>query len=380
MSDAVDAVLSVFQLIGAVIVLAAEIAETVDRNNQRKRSLQQLAQQKENALMERLLRPGWQQRIALQWFATHTICQRCERFFDTTNPKDGCENHPYHTFTPVLDNTVRRVVSREYGKQAPELFLPGRPFYRQVREVRPPQPLESDWVLMGENDNDKDIDDDDDEFEDEAEVAESEVTPGAPAEAITPVASAAATTTSVAVAAPVLQNPKKPKKKTKQERDKNRLENQQRHAAAKAKKDAARAAYAARHAASSSTAAEGVPSVEPSAPPIDADADADGDAIPRSGPLAHNSAELLQLAVMPDGVEPVSEKEAIQSYRRLLATLSSSLSPAELELLPNLPHPPDVDPGIDEDDDLAALPHPPSNDPSVAPPPSYSAAVARPGQ
>lgn len=356
MSNAVDAVVGVFQLIGAVIVLAAEVAEAVDRNSQRKKALQQLAEEKESQLMDRLLRPGWQNRIQLQWFATHTICQRCERFFDTTNPKDHCGSQPFHTFTPVLDNMVRRIVLREYGKPAPELFLPGRPFYRQVREVRPPPPLENDWVLMDEIENDNDA-------AKAKAVAQGELTPGGP------VASAEK---SVSVAEPKHQQQSK-----KQANQKHPVQNQQ-HAAkskhATAASSSSTSAVAAPAAVSPPPPAVAVALPAPSAPPMDAESDA----VPRSGGFAHNSAELLQLAVMPDGVEPVSEKEAMQSYRRLLSSLTSSLSPAELELLPNLPHPPDVEPGAE--DDLAALPHPPSNDPSVAPPPSYAAAVGLPGE
>lgn len=365
MSDAADVVLSVFQLIGALVMLGVEVAEAQEKSNQRKK----LLQAKESELMERLLGPGWQQRIKWEWFATHTICQRCERFFDTTDAKDRCSaERPFHTFTPVLDNVVRRVVTQAYGKRAPACFLPGNPFYAAVREVKPPQPLETDWVLMDENDNDA------------VEASASrEVTPGRP------VASAEK---SVSVVPPKQHKPKdkarqqQQKQKQKQQQQQQHQKQQKQNRQQKTQPNNREQTSAASSSSSTSSAAASVPpagsaavvSPAPSAPPMESNNEV---AAPQpSGGLSYNSAELLELAVMPDGVAPVSDKEALHSFRRML----SSLSPAELELLP---HPPDVEPSSAADDDdaqeagalhLAALPHPPSNEPEL-PPPSYAVAV-----
>lgn len=286
------------ELICLVIAFASEMH---DVHKKKKESRNYIAK-----LLPKLLGENWSQTLDVQWFATHTLCQRCKKFFDTTNPQDECELNlvfGYHVYTPLLDAAIRNELKRVYGKQAkvPPLFLPGG-----VRSgvVCPPPVLDKDWVLLDADDN-------------SAAVLE-DVTPGeCDVKCATQSASAAASSSS-----------------------------------------------------SKSVVTAAAAHVDPH-PPAQVETEAE-----RKVARAFNSSELRELVVTPTGLVPVSDEEALQSYSRLVA----ALPPSERDLLPEFPHPPDVDPQPDADDQDGALfpqlPHPPLIEPSASDaPPSYAAAA-----
>jgi hypothetical protein len=253
---------------------------------------------KEDEMMRQLLGWTWKSRD-IGWFATHTICRQCNSFFDTTDAADRCRSAAsgFHTYTPALHGAVGRAVARAYHVRAPALFLPGVKA-RWAAVIKPPKPLESEWVMLDDTDDAQADDDNDDnvfdeeQFERDAQraVADIEVTPGehvhcVPADNIVP------------------------------------------------------------------------PAEEPVAE--------------ESFDISPHSADLLELAVMPSGAIPVPDEQARASFSRLV----SSLSPED-RLALNLPHPPDSEPQLVDDEAqlVAALPHPPANEPRVPIAlPSYSA-------
>lgn len=103
---------------------------------------------KERLLMNQLLGEGWERTPGrLEYFKTHTLCQRCNRMFDTTNPKDVCISESRcHTYTPKLHAIIARQVGLHIGRSCPKLFLPG---LRQggAITVKPPPLLEEDWLF-----------------------------------------------------------------------------------------------------------------------------------------------------------------------------------------------------------------------------------------
>jgi hypothetical protein len=167
---------SVAELIGYVVIAA--VAHQA-KKFEAKRSA------REDQLMQQLLGRQWESR-EIEWFATHTICRQCNRFFDTTDAEDRCDTTTdgFHTYTPALHLGISRAVARAYRRPAPPIFLPGaKPSRSNV--VRPPRPLESEWVLLDETD-DNDAKDDVDDGDDAVDrsnlkrqaVADMEITPG----------------------------------------------------------------------------------------------------------------------------------------------------------------------------------------------------------
>lgn len=109
--------------------------------------------------MTALLGDYWHATHPVEWFGTHTICQRCNKFFDTTNADDLCDVAGCHTYTPKLHAIVERQVKRRYDRDAPTLFLPGVAERGRAIDVKPAPKLEKEWVFVDEDD------DDDDKFE-----------------------------------------------------------------------------------------------------------------------------------------------------------------------------------------------------------------------
>jgi hypothetical protein len=155
---------------------------------------------KEDDMMRQLLGWTWKSRD-IEWFATHTICRQCNQFFSTTDADDKCRTAPsgFHTYTPVLHGAVQRAVARAHRTRAPKIFLPGAKSGGDA-VIKPPKPLESEWVMLDETDDNDALaaDDDDDDVVDEEQfereareaVAQIEITPGAavaaPADNIVP--------------------------------------------------------------------------------------------------------------------------------------------------------------------------------------------------
>merc|ERR1712146_883286 len=102
--------------------------------------------------MKELLGNGWPRRVPHSYFSNHTICQRCSRFFSTTDPADRCSETTtgYHTYTKKLHTIVERQYKHATGKKAPPLHLPGASAKRRngTARIAPPEPLEKEWVMM----------------------------------------------------------------------------------------------------------------------------------------------------------------------------------------------------------------------------------------
>lgn len=179
-------VFKIIELIANLLIVTVQVAELASNVHSAHKANARVRESRDQ-LMAELLGEDWQVRVPLDFFATHTICRCCNRFFDTTDPKDKCKasGRGLHTYTKALDDAVRRAVAKSHGR-APPLFLPGGKKASSAL-VQPPAPIESDWLLM---DSEKDgptaaaaaaassssvANDDDDENEDENDdLAEAE--------------------------------------------------------------------------------------------------------------------------------------------------------------------------------------------------------------
>ena len=57
----------------------------------------------------------------------------------------------FHTYTPKLHNVVSNIVLFRYGAAPPPLFLPGVKNKSQDFVVKPPPPLEAEWVSVDDD-------------------------------------------------------------------------------------------------------------------------------------------------------------------------------------------------------------------------------------
>ena len=98
----------------------------------------QLAIQQGNELLAAVspMGNGWSIGIDAKYFRTHTVCQRCDSLFDTTDPDDKCRGNYYHTFTPKLHRIICLAAEKRFGKKPPKLFIPNiikTPYEKYVR-------------------------------------------------------------------------------------------------------------------------------------------------------------------------------------------------------------------------------------------------------
>jgi hypothetical protein len=108
----------------------------------------------DSLMMDRLLGPYWPHVVQASWFSNHTICQRCNAVFETTNAEDKCTQGAYHTYTPKLHEVVQRQVEQRMGVVCPPLFLPGVKTARRAVDVKPGPAIERDWLYVDDDGDD----------------------------------------------------------------------------------------------------------------------------------------------------------------------------------------------------------------------------------